>query len=361
MNDAMRLMKLMKSWPFLLCALLLGCSESGGPCTYTSPCPPRVGEREGEIGERFPALWHHQQRVSSSGRYLLYLVGESPRLRLRIIDLNGTMPDTQQVVAAFSPIWSPYSDDRFIINCVVETDIGSWPVVLGRAAFLVERESRMIERIGHPSLLPELPNDRGYRVVSWLPGSRPGRDSILFDFKQRDSTQFKFKRTYVSCLQTGEHTERPEYLGFVKYSPDGKYLFKMAGSDIHHPNGRFFLNDVEFRLSRSASEVGQASWSPDGSRLALEIWPDDVPGMIEIWVLHIDEYLAGESDVMPMHAINLQNQFCFYSLGGVWPEYATNSTLIVAMHRDGDDFSGLWEISDKAGDTYKRSLTSLED
>ncbi|MCE2503555.1 MAG: PD40 domain-containing protein, partial [Chlorobi bacterium] len=178
-----------------------------------------------------------------------------------------------------------------------------------------------------------------------LPGSKPGRDSILLN------------SGHVYCLQTGEYTVRPPgYSAFPHYSPDGKYIFELTGGDIHHPNGRFFLNGVEFYLSHPVGDIGQASWSPDGSKIALAVWPGDVP-TVEIWIFHIDEYLAGESDTMPMHAINLEDQFCFYG-GAIYPEYATDSTLIVAMHRDGDEFSGLWEISDKAGDTYKRSLTS---
>ena len=47
----------------------------------------------------------------------------------------------------------------------------------------------------------------------------------------------------------------------------------------------------------------------------------------------------------PISMINFQHSFCTYSFWGIWPEFITDSTIAVSMHKDGAEYSQLYEIT----------------
>lgn len=137
---------------------------------------------------------------------------------------------------------------------------------------------------------------------------------------------------------------------------DTRDLYRQNGSasrsvafvwDVTTSNWKLVVNGERMAMADEITAIGHASWSPDGTKLALSLArePADVWRYEMVMVIDVARYLREHSDFAPVEVIDMQKRFCTYSFLGSFAEFITNRTLAVSMHKDGDPVSYIWEIT----------------
>jgi len=190
-------------------------------------------------------------------------------------------------------------------------------------------------------------------AIEWLKGSTDTKDSLLLGnmvFVPQEDALYPSKHA-------GPLLQSPKLdLGIfrdVLYS-----IFDSASGEVDLLLNEQFIPQSRFIMSRS-----NISWSPSGEQLAFSVIhrlpgtdPEDPATYEEVWIMNVKKFKAKPNDPSVFYRLNFQELFCTYSFWGVQAEFITDSSLAVSMHKDGSDFSGLWEVTTRG--TIVRQLTS---
>lgn len=335
MNRAVRIL-------CLLLILLYGCDTSTSPSDESGGCPPPVIEWD---MPRIPGYVHFQQVLSPGGRFIAYAVAEAPEVEVldlvngtqKRIEIQKSLPDSIIAIACYRPIWCPYDEDRLLVHTVTFTDTvpdnNRNLTAYGANAYIVTISSGQAERIT-PEEFGAYGAEEGLGLGPWLAGSSPGNDSIrmfnvgnglgrIYLLQEKNFIPDLFPASYFPDRQ-GSH-----YLS-IRY---------VASCNCYS----ILLDDKQLQLPHAISSITDIKWSPTGRLAALSVKAGN--GYGKVWILDIGKYLRSGSAGLDVREINLQKNFCRYSLMGLYAEFLTDSTLAISMHKDGDVSQLLWEVS----------------
>jgi len=307
-------------------------------------CPPPVDHG---YGPKEPSYYENRQRISPKLDKLAFVLGESNLEILdlikgttQVIDIQSKLPSNVKFIAVYDPIWCPYDNNKLLVTCVTSTDtVGNGKnFIWGVNVYAFSLDGNEFANFT-PKIFGKAGAINGINVLNWLHGSSPSNDTIHLSpgnlyIPQLDLLiKNAIKRNYIS------------------ESPDGNYFF----GHIFNPSntyGEFTVNDFNFHFSDSISVLDHISWSPDSKKIAISVLPRDTTTNSmymrnrEIWIIDVEKLLMTKHAIALVKIINIRALFCKYAFSGLWAEYISNTSLAVTMHKDGDDFAPIWEITD---------------
>jgi hypothetical protein len=310
------------------------------PLCDTCDCPP---PRETSQGLRIPPYADTKPKLSYDSRYLLYEPGY--RLDLSTLSVDAIQATSglagEAILGYFSLTWAPYSSDRVILKAAMLVDTGADATGVYRQNLLGYTFSSATSNLLSPRAAgpygPEGMNLVAQKNAPWLRGSHEGRDTLLLGYGSSDSQ-------FVGLYSPQSQLHVPKVVNFQDA------FYRESNSGNHHIWGKvqgfevspYYLDGIEIGFPVKPDQVTWGSFSPDGKLFALDVWPERVDTnktYRQVWIYRT------EDPSTPIHRLNFQELFCKYSFHGIWPEFITDSTLAVSMHKDGDISSPLWEIT----------------
>lgn len=329
-----------------LLALWAGCTQP----TQTSTRPPEILPEDcpppSEVidGYYLPDYMHSDLQVSKGGKWVMYkLKPDAITLldtkSLEETEIQPTLPDNGKIAFFGGGLWSPYDEDLLLFEALVRFDSSGPSSATGQKLYLLDVSTKKVEdvtpfqsRYGIHSL----------RIVAWLAGSGPGRDSIVGSFaKSRDSKgNEKIRGIYLPS----KNTIIPRKTFETRYqSYSGKYtaLASQESSDIMFPPYRW--NNIQSSVLDSFSSVSGISWSLDErlvviSGSVISDSTNDDRGRSWAWILHSDAVI--NSNPTPVK-INLYRTECMH--WGV-KAFLTNHSLVMALFRGKEPTTQLYEV-----------------
>jgi hypothetical protein len=255
--------------------------------------------------------------------------------------VSTTLPGAQ-ILGFFNLTWCPYSSDLVALMApmLVDTTGGMQPTVY-RQHLLKYR----ISTAETYTITPDVLSPYGAEVIGfrtwfhengWLPGSSPQSDTFRIGMRKEP---LRFGGLYVPQSQQLIPDTLPKR-AVIRNSINGKHVAWVDLADAQLT--RYYLDSIEFGFPVKPDQVSWGSFSPDGKLFALDVWPERIDTnktYRQVWIYRT------EDPSTPLHRLNFQELFCTYSFHGIWPEFITDSTLAVSMHKDGDISSPLWEIT----------------
>ncbi len=294
----------------------------------------------GEVGQQISLDGTRLAYYTNSGSDYFFIVNVQT-LQSTIIFLRNILPDTSSWIRPTicnTVAWCPYSSDKIYLACL-ECRVKDG--YFNGVGYIYDLNKNTVTRVS-PSKYGKFGLEDGNNFRAWLRGSKEGMDSILLDtaiyLLQQDSMYHRpegYKRNIVQSLHTNDIM-----------STDG---FSQMTGELE-----IYFNSTYFQESHSILSGGKMSFSPNGRKVALSVTPRIPPPSMEqkalyefeeVWIIDRDNVNTVES--LASYKLNLQDLFCTYSGWGICAEYITDSTLAVSMHKDGDNISPLWEITDK--------------
>jgi hypothetical protein len=342
----------------LLCAIALSTplrAQIG--VSDTCNCPPPTHEWMFSGGDMM-------QRLSPDGRHLGFLVNDGGAGAF-VLDLQTLECKRIVVHGGFLGesgfgwthiTWCPYDPDLLALNAAIyinDTLTGANDIELGELfTYRVSTgQSTLITPMaGGPYRGAGLQGSYwnvGEVDTSWLPGSKSGLDTFVISYGIYGDPSTVFYGLYVPQTQqmiprtrSFENTRTMYCVSWDR--SDSLYAFILDGAYQLYAGPHQVV--FPMAIDTTGNGVTRGTFSPDGKLFAIEVAPlgaHDTTDTIftQVWVFRSDD----PSHVISM--INFQKLFCKYSLMGIWPEFITDSTLAVSMHRDGDTASVLWEIT----------------
>jgi hypothetical protein len=325
-------------------------------------CPiPSGDEDPGSFGRFIPHFAEIQPHRSPDGRFMGYVTvaGESYIMEL---SSHATMRISVQARHAgeevdyiYPAIWCPYDPDQVLVTVRSRVDTsktGANPVSVFNI-FKYQISSRASVCITPDTLGPYGALSKGaltFGASYWLTGSTSGNDSFQVGMAASVSPDHKqFWGVYVPQQQTLVRT--------ADHLPDTEDL-AVSSDSTHHvwlthnsKTGAVVLPlmidstplDFTVPLDTTVPSIQGASFSPGGDWVAYWVFPagNGLPAdtiFDQVWICPVSNPTKIE------HVINFQRLYCTYSFWGIWPEFISDSTLAVSMHKDGDSVSALWEI-----------------
>jgi hypothetical protein len=330
----------------LAVCIFLGCCtaiDAGAmtPLCDTCDCPPP--EDRGH-GWRLPPYADTKPKLSYDSKYLLYEPGcvlNLSDLQEIALNVNSTLPGAQ-ILGYFNLTWSPYSSDlvALMVAMMVDTTGGTKPNVYRQHLIKYRISTTETSTITPDALLPYGAEVIGFQSWfhenGWLPGSSPQSDTFRIGMRKEP---LRFGGLYVPQTQQLIPDTLPK-LTIIRNSNNGKHVAWIDRIDAQLT--KYYLDSIEIGFPVKPEQVTWGSFSPDGKLFALDVWPERVDTnktYRQVWIYRT------EDPSTPLHRLNFQELFCKYSFHGIWPEFITDSTLAVSMHKDGDISSPLWEIT----------------
>lgn len=314
-------------------ASLFGLAISGRGQTLTqSACPPPV---EIDGSDRIPAFADMMQRNSPDGKNLVFVNNQGDG-GAYFVNMQ-TLTRKQIVVAGGLPSERDISW-QYLTSCPYDPDLISLMVVSfvdsdssGHASTYVQnlftyRFSTGAFQLITPKILG--PFGSGQIAGGWYSGSTPGNDTFTIGY---GSTKGNFHGLYVPKTQSLIATPLVFSKTVLATSRDGLHTI-YQDSTI-----RYFLDSSRIEFPFPIIGVNWASFSPNQKLIALGVQPTD--GFEHVCIYGFID------PTKPIDTINFQDLYCTYSFKGIYPEFITDSTIAVSMHKDGDESSPLWEIT----------------
>ncbi len=319
-------------------SILYGCSyntEIQKP--QDCDCPPAELT---SFGYHLPKLFYSQPHLSPDGSTLAFIVNEGDTkisflnmktLQLSYIYLASIIPNyPADELLCTELYWSPYSSDRLYIHTVSFFD------TLGNSryaqnGYILTISTQKAWKIT-PSKVGPFGSEGYLGFYSWLKGSNPQIDSFIFD----DS---------IYVPQQDKCYPLPEsYKEIIHQAPNSSNYFIYRRDSIKDNPPQLFINGERSYVAQHMIGEITPHWSLSGNKMAFTVksdFPSDDPidphSFYEVWIYDISQNYV--------YRLNLRSLFCMYDFVGSQAEFLTDSTLAISMHKDGDDFAPLWEIS----------------
>ena len=237
--------------------------------------------------------------------------------------------------------WCPYDNNRLLMHSVTFTDtVGDgkhyeWAQNL----YITSLDGKEFKKVTPTSYGPA---GGDFHIISWLEGSSPNEDYILFGGG---------KGVYIPQKDQWIPQPAPAKEGdyIVSVSPNNQYY--LLSVDIGNYKRKYVLNDVDLNFRDKIGSITYESWSPDCKMLALSVQvsePGDVPiqkwRFTEIWIIDVEKLMQERPAITPVSIINIRRNFCMYSYN-IGAEFITDTTLAVSMFGPYDRRGEIYEIS----------------
>ncbi len=306
-------------------------------------CPIPEGDTGFGFGRRMPAFADMGEQLSPDKKYLVFLVSQGNG-GAWLLDL-GTLKRTQIIVHGGLPgesdisfgaiTFCPYDPD--LLALTVESVVDTIQIVNNLFTYRISTGAS--KRITPDTLGPL--GYGGLNLFGWLPGSKPNMDTFVIGFGAWHGKSFY--GTYVPQTQGMNPVQRVDSrIHFLTASRDRQH--SITFDDTVHDGYPYFLDSTKIRYPKPIYAIANANFSLDGKLFAAEVDPlgygppaDTIFEQVWVW--------RTSDPSTPIRMINFQKLFCKYSFWGIWPCFITDSTIAVSMHKDGDTFSPLWEIT----------------
>lgn len=335
-------------------------------------CPIPQGDTGGTFtGRNIPNYANTAGYLSPNGRWLTFgdQGAESYVLNLNTLEkkhivINAGFPGEVEDWGGGAPIWCPYDSDvvALMMTFNVDTSNNGQSSVRVQNLFTYRISTGEATRIT-PAILGKYGPPGMGSVLSWLPSSSPGKDSLIIGYSAFDSPIHQgFYGIFVPQTQALIPIIVSAGTDTMARSRDGKHSVSFNWDTLTGIGLLpYYFDDKPLDFPHELDTIGPGiqgvTFSPDGSLVAYWVFPmgcgapaDSI--FDQVWVCKTSDP-ANIIDV-----INFQCCFCTYSFWGIWPEFITDSTLAVSMHKDEDESSPMWEISIH-GCNIVRQLTFL--
>jgi hypothetical protein len=255
------------------------------------------------------------------------------------VSLPTDLPEAT-VLGIEDALWSPYDPDKVMLRVLSMVDTGKasgarvplWNLYAYKIANGVATRVTPLSagKFGAKSLA----------LYQWK-GSE-GLDTLLIGYRQTERADDSgFYGLYLPAknqLVPVDYVDIPNTV--IGRSHDSQYVVTVVTDNKWIPP--FYLNGAEIGLTYPVEE-GRAYFSPSGHTFALLVrqvglGSDDDFRYPQLWIYDVNDVSA------PRSRINFQKLHCTYSFWGINPEFITDTTIAVSMHKDGDISSPLWEI-----------------
>ena len=306
-----------------------------------------------------------EQKVSPNGKYLAFVLNQSDGIFLlnlhtleqKTIICYGNLPgEIKTDDATLDPVsWCPYDSDLFAVNGGSEIDTGGGNYFGVENIYSYKISTGECKRIT-PAIFP-------YGGSVWLYGdnrssndwshwSSPGNDTLLIAYTipghvyNQDSV---FIGYYVPQTQELIPKRKLTSSGLVDsiiiwaQSTDYAHMIWSKQDSEGRAVRPYYLDTTTIEFPHPIDAMGRGSFSPNDKLFAVTIvhnfqsYTDTV--WDQVWVYET------KNPKKPISMINFQHSFCTYSFWGIWPEFITDSTIAVSMHKDGAEYSQLYEIT----------------
>jgi hypothetical protein len=315
-----------------------------------------------------PPYGFMQQKVSLDGKYLAYVLNQSNgvflldlhTLEQKAIYCYGNLPgEKKRDDVTFSPVsWCPYDSDLFAVNGGSEIDTGGGKYFGVENIYTYRISTGECNRIT-PDIFPYGGNVGLYgdnRNDDWSHLASPGNDTFLIAYTIPDRVHNEdsiFIGYYIPQSQKLIPKKKLTSSGLVDslvvfaQSKDFTHMI-WAYVDLNNQQGHilqpYYLDTTIIEFPQPIYGMGKSSFSPNSKLFAITIarHPNLYPADTEwdqVWIYET------KNPKKPISMINFQRSFCMYSFWGIWPEFITDSTLAVSMHKDSALFSHIYEIT----------------
>ena len=320
--------------------IFINCGTSQAPeSACTCDCLP---PKKSSFGVHIPALTHRGAKRSPDGKTLAFVINDGAEI-FGLLDLT-TYETTYISLKDIHPnypaggstcgdlFWSPYSSDRIYLHCVEFYDSSGQTLAVQNGYIYDFRKSKAT-RIT-PSMYGHYGSKNIFNFYGWLKGSTEQTDSFLLDNKIYVPQEDKFYPLPLS------------YSEVISQSLNTNDFFIYKRDSIQNNPPLLIINSERYFFGNHMIGYVMPRWSPSGSTLAFSVKndfpptnPNDPSTYEEVWIVDVK--------TLSSYRLNFQQLFCTYSFMGIYAEFLTDSTLAVSMHKDGADFSPLWEITTK--------------
>ncbi|HOV92511.1 MAG TPA: hypothetical protein PLC04_05495 [Candidatus Kapabacteria bacterium] len=236
--------------------------------------------------------------------------------------------------------WCPYDNNRLLMHSVTFTDTDGdgknyeW----GQNLYITSLDGKEFKKVTPTSYGPA---GGDFHIISWLEGSSPNEDYILFGGG---------KGVYIPQKDQWIPQPAPAKEGdyIVSVSPNNQYYLLFV--DIGNYERKYVLNDVDLNFLDTIGEITHESWSPDSKKLALSLFlketdvPDQKRRFMEIWIIDVEKLMQERPAITPVSIINIRRNFCMYSYD-ISAEFISNNSLAVSMWGPNENFGHIYEIS----------------
>ncbi len=349
--------------------LLISCGTTPTQPSINCNCPVPYGSDRAGFGPKLPRYAHYDFKLSHDGKKLGFSIGDVSVFKIldlengkvTAINLQDYLPPTVIVSTAKIADWCPYDPNTVLISATTSTDTNnSGKYFYGCNLYTLSLISHEIRRFTPMQfgkigtlIICEFP-------IQWLHSTSFG-GNFISSTKGNDYIEIfsSFGFGGIYHVQSGTLSSNLR-LDFVQYPSKPKDDNRFSGNkpyfrEIINRTGynQWFIRDVPLRNPGYLCK--HRSWSPSNQYLALALSSggsiiDEQEGSCgyqEIWIYDVNELSAkGMNYPEPIRKINLRKEFCMYNtVVNCSAEFLTDSTLAVSMHKDGDDFAPIWEIS----------------
>jgi hypothetical protein len=332
-------------------------------------CVAPIEDSGGGFGRHVPNSCFMDQARSLDGKWLSYDENEgangayilnSVTREIRRIEVDSIFP--RQVDYAWTkPIWSPYDPDLLAleVGSLIDTENVGAPSDQVWNLFSYRVSTKEVKRLTPTSLGSYGPTGMS-PVLYWLAGSTALRDTFELGWGGIPGGAgyihdpfFGFYLPQSQTLIPSKVTETGlPYLVLhrqIASSSGGEHAVWVNNDSV---TGAvvlpFYFDDKPLSFEHPIDSVKTnffASFSPNGKIIAFTVCPSgcDYPGdsiFQQVWICDVS------NPQRPHHILNLQCLFCTYNFWlAIDAAFLTDSTLVVSMHKDGEDTSNLYEVA----------------
>jgi len=318
-------------------------------------CPPPYYFATGYL---IPQYGFMEQKLSPDGKYLSFVLNQSDGIFLlnlstleqKNITCYGNLPgEIKADDATFDPVsWCPYDSDLFAINGGSEIDTGGGNYFGVENIYTYRISTGESKRIT-PTIFP-------YGGTVWLYGdnrstedwshwSSAGNDTLLIAYtipgRLQDSVFIGYYSPQTQKLIPKRKLTSSGLVDSIiiwAQSRDYTHMIWCKQDSVGRAVRPYYLDTTEIEFPRPIYAMGVGSFSPNSKLFAITIKGADTV-WDQVWVYETKNPKA------PISMINFQHSFCTYSFWDIWPEFITDSTIAVSMHKDGAEYSHLYEIT----------------
>ena len=258
------------------------------------------------------------------------------------------MPSSTYLVGIGEFQWCPYSDESILVTLSTSTDTnGSGNLIYGESLYLLDIKNGSITRT-MPALM-SICGATDMQLLSWLPTSSASNDTILIRYRLKafGGDPFAHKKYHVQSDRIEPVDNLNCLAGLCCFDKMSKMFAHIKTASVAE-DYRLYIGSELVQLPHFES-IQYLRISRDGKYIALDVLPphtDSIRGLSsEIWLINTNKWLANKADTSYLSVINLQNINCSYSFGGAYPEFLTDSTLALNLHKDGDATSPPYEVT----------------
>jgi Tol biopolymer transport system component len=287
--------------------------------------------------------------ASPDGSRLAYAApGDNGEYQIFVANLDGTGIEqvSQDLEAAFSPVWSPDGSKIAYVGeqgdepdelIAIDVTIGMFKHPHGGDIFVLDLATGTSAQLTFSSLEPDPAAPEFGPWGATLPSFTPDGSSIVYGATRWDEGSVHWHGEYEVRmvpvaggesvrLMGGESRDAMDMFGNARLSTDGSLLsyscegwFAICVANVDGTDERVVADDRAVAQTKGSGAVNAGSWSPDGTRIPLyQLYPQDVMIL----------------DVATGHST--------YVAEGMNPTWLNDHTLIIEIARCYDPEIGGW-------------------